>query len=140
MKGNSMRCAIMSLLLGLSGTVFAVPGVPPEFLGDWVPRSSTCQSQLRLRVEATRAILINGSQSKSFGNLDFCYSCEGGAQYSGIVVWMAAEFDGKTVSPFMVQFNAGEKAGVAKLDLQKPDLKQQFPLHQVALKRCIKKT
>jgi len=135
-----MRSAAALLIFGLSGAAVAVPGVPPDFLGDWVPKTSTCQSELRFRVEAKSVVLINGSQSKSFGNLDFCYSCEGGARYNGIVVWMMPEFGGKTEAPFTAQFNAGEKVGVAKLDLQKPELKRQFPLHQVALKRCVKKT
>ncbi len=89
-------------------------------------------------MEPTQAVLINGAQSKAFGNLDFCYSCEGGAKYSGKVVWMMAEFGGKTDPPFTAQFNAGEKLGVAMLDLQ-PGLQRQFPLQQVALKRCVQK-
>lgn len=134
-----MRSATLALLFGLSITAFAEPGVPPEFLGDWVPRTSTCQSQLRFRVEAESVVLINDSESKPFGNLNFCYSCEGGANYSGKVVWMMPEFGGKTDPPFTAQFNAGEKSGVLVLDFHQPDLKSQFPLHQIALKRCVKK-
>ena len=96
---KAVLSSVTALVLSLSGTAFAVPGTPPEFLGDWVPKTSTCQSQLRFRVEAQRVVLINHSQSTSFENLDFCYSCEGGARYSGMVVWMIAEFGGKTTAP-----------------------------------------
>lgn len=133
-----MRNLIFTLLAVVSGFANAGMDVPPSFLGDWVPRSATCQSLLRFRMEPTQAVLINGAQSKAFGNLDFCYSCEGGAKYSGKVVWMMAEFGGKTDPPFTAQFNAGEKLGVAMLDLQ-PGLQRQFPLQQVALKRCVQK-
>ena len=134
-----MRSATVPLLLGLCATAFAEPGTPPEFLGDWVPRTATCQSQLRFRVEAQRVVLVNHTQSTSFGNLNFCYSCEGGAGYSGKVVWMMAEFGGQTAPPLTAQFNAGEKSGVAVLEIEKPDLKRQFPLHRIALRRCVQK-
>lgn len=133
-----MRCVvILTLLLGFSGATLAVIGTPMEFMGDWVPQSATCQSPLKFRVEADKVTLFSASQSRSFGNMDFCYSCEGGAKYRGIVVWMIPEYGENTVPPFIAQFNVGEKPGVAKLDI-KAKLNRQFPLHQVALKRCIK--
>lgn len=130
-----MRCLVGSCLLLVAGVAPAVPEVPPEFLGDYVPRSASCRSALRFRVEADRVALINGSQTRTFGNIDVCYSCEGGAKYSGRVVWLLPEFGGTTDSPFTVAFNAGEKVGVVKLDMA-PGMNAQFPLHQVALKKC----
>lgn len=80
-------------------------------------------------------MLLNGDKSKSFGDLDMCYSCEGGAKYNGRVVWLMPESH-KNITPFTVRFNADEKRGITKLDIQEADLKRQFPLHDVALKRC----
>ena len=127
-----------SLLLGLSGAAIAVPEVPAEFLGDWVPEAATCQSPLKFSVEPKRVVLVNGTHSKAFGNLDVCFSCEGGAKYNGQVVWLMPEFGGNATSPLIAYFNADETLGVTKVDFQWPDLKSQFPLHQVALKRCKK--
>ena len=131
-----MRSIFVSwpLLLG-AGVATAVSEVPPEYLGDYVPRAATCQSALRFRVEADRVELINGARTRRFGNIDLCYSCEGGAKYSGRVVWLMPEFGGTTDAPFTAAFNAGEQIGVVKLEMA-PALNAQFPLHRVALKKC----
>lgn len=134
-----MRSIVSVILLVLSAATWSVQGVPPDFVGDWVPKALTCQSQLRLRVEPDRAVLINGPLSKAFGNLDFCYSCEGGAKYSGMVVWMLPEFGGKVDPPFTARFNADERPGVAQLEFRDPETRRQFPLHLVPLKRCVKR-
>lgn len=134
-----MRYIIALAPILLTVSAWAVPEVPPDFLGDWVPATRSCQSDLRFRVEPSAVVLINGAQSKSFGNLDFCYSCEGGAKYNGKVVWLLPEFGGKDEPPFTAYFNAGEKVGVVKLDFQDAEVKRLFPLHQVPLKRCAKK-
>ena len=108
-KGSNMRSTTLLLLFGFYGTAVAVPGVPPEFLGDWVPRTATCQSQLRFRVEVKRVVLINNLHSIPFGNLGFCYSCEGGAKYSGKVDWMMPEFGGTTYPPFTAHGARGQE-------------------------------
>ena len=131
-----MQKRLLLLLLFIPSLALAAPEVPTEFLGDWVPQSATCQSPLKFQVEAKRVLLINGSQSKIFGNIDVCYTCEGGAQYSGNVVWLLPEFGRKSNSSFTANFNAEEKLGVVKLAIENLDLKKQFPLHQVALKHC----
>lgn len=131
--------SLSAALLAFSGAAFASDEGPSEFLGDWVPESMTCQSQLRFRIEAKRVVLINATQSKSFGNLDFCRSCAGGARYEGNIIFLIPEFGGKGASPFFAYLNADEKMGVVKLDIQNAQLKRQFPLDNVALKKCAPK-
>lgn len=108
----------------------------PEYVGDWVPKSGTCESKLKFRIEANRVSLMNGDQTKAFGDLEYCYSCEGGARYSGKVVWLFPEFNSGKEAPFVAYLNAGEKLGVTVLELKDAGLKQQYPLHNVPLKRC----
>ena len=109
---------------------------PPEYVGDWVPKSGTCDSKLKFRIEGKQVILKNGDLSKAFGDLEYCLSCEGGARYSGKVVWLYPEFNSGKQAPFVAYLNAGEKIGVTVLEIKDAGLKQQYPLHNVPLKRC----
>jgi hypothetical protein len=127
---------IASLLaLILSTSALAASNAPPEFLGLWVPRSNSCDSSLSFLVETGKVTLRNGDQKRSFGDLDFCFSCEGGARYNGIVVWMKPEFSSSSEF-FTAQFNAGEKRGVTKLEIRDKAIKRDFPLDGILLKKC----
>lgn len=127
---------IASLLtLILSTSALAASNAPPEFLGLWVPRGNSCDSNLSFLVETEKVTLRNGDQKRSFGDLDFCFSCEGGARYNGIVVWMKPEFSSGSEF-FMAQFNAEEQSGVTKLDIQDKAIRRAFPLDGVPLKKC----
>lgn len=132
-----MRSLAFLVVLAATGHAHAIATeVPKEFLGNWVPQSASCQSGLQFRVEAGRVVLQNGEKSRAFGDIDICYSCEGGAKYSGEVVWLIPEFNSNDSPTFTAYFNAGEKRGVTKLDIKKAEIKQAFPLHDVALKKC----
>lgn len=109
---------------------------PPEFVGDWVPKSGSCDSKLKFRIEGRQVVLKNGDLSRAFGDLEYCHSCEGGARYSGKIVWLFPEFNSGKEAPFVAYLNAGEKTGVTVLELKDAGLKQQYPLHNVPLKRC----
>lgn len=113
--------------------------MPNEFVGDWVPRRVSCESPAKLRVGAKTVTLINDSDSQNFGNLDLCYSCEGGARYDGAVVWLVPEF-GKSPGLFTVYFNAKEEKGTTVVEFESPQLKKRFPLHEVKLRKCANKT
>lgn len=130
-----MRLTAYIFSFAVSSSALATE-VPKEFLGDWVPQTASCQSELKFRVEPSRVVLQNGATTKAFGDIDVCYSCEGGAQYNGKVVWLMPESNSKGPAPFTAYFNAGEKRGVTKLDIIKPEIQRMFPLNNVALKRC----
>ena len=133
--------ALAGFILLAAFAAFAPAGaterdVPAEFIGDWVPADASCASTIRLRVAPRTVTLINGSDAQQFGHLDICFSCEGGARYAGIVVWLLPEFSSKGRGPFRVRFNAGEERGVAIVEFEKADLRQRFPLHKMKLHRC----
>lgn len=134
-----MKRIYVLCLLMFSIPAFAVEfPVPDEFIGDWLPASSDCKSALGIRVEKSSVTLFNGTDTKKFGDLDICYSCEGGASYSGDVVWLLPEFHSGG-SQFTVFFNAHEKKGISVIEFQKSekdDIKKRFPLHNVELNKC----
>jgi len=75
----------------------------------------------------------NGERQRSF-EIDTCFSCEGGARYSGIVVWATpTNSEGQS---FTAYFNAGERKGVTIVEIPSFELQSQFPLHNVKLKHC----
>lgn len=130
-----MRFIISVCAFIAASSVFASE-VPKEFLGDWVPRAASCQSELKFRVEPRRVILQNGATTRTFGDIDICFSCEGGAKYDGKIVWLMPEFNSNNPLPFTVYFNAEEKLGVTKIDIQDSQIQKTFPLNGVALKKC----
>ena len=114
--------------------------VPAEFVGEWVPVGSSCNANNLLRVASNSVTLINGPDSRQFENLDICYSCEGGARYSGSVVWLLPEFSHGGRTPFTVRFNANEEIGITVVTIERDDLKKRFPLHNLKLHKCRNKT
>ncbi|MBK5969326.1 MULTISPECIES: hypothetical protein [Thiorhodovibrio] len=121
--------------LVISNSAVAAGQTPSEFVGLWVPLNASCQSDLAFLVGPDNVTLRNGQKKRAFGDLDFCYSCEGGVRYNGIVVWMKPEFSSGS-EYFLAAFNAGEQRGVTKLDIQDKAIQRAFPLDDVALKKC----
>lgn len=116
--------------------ISATGDVPEEFIGDWVPSSSTCSSPIIFRVKSKAAVLINDKDSEAFEKIDLCYSCEGGAKYDGNVIWLTPESDTDSRVPFIAYLNAGEKMGVTVVDIDVSALKKRFPLDELELKKC----
>lgn len=116
--------------------ISATGDVPEEFIGDWVPSSSTCSSPIKFRVKSKAAVLINDKDSEAFEKIDLCYSCEGGAKYDGNVIWLTPESDTDSRVPFIAYLNAGEKIGVTVVDIDVSALKKRFPLDELELKKC----
>ncbi|MBI5483696.1 MAG: hypothetical protein HY888_04435 [Deltaproteobacteria bacterium] len=139
-----MRLIFIFCMLIVAVPAFAVePLVPEEFIGDWLPTDNACDSKLGIKVEKDSVTLFNGADSKSFGDLDICYSCEGGAQYSGEVVWLLPEFHSGNGVQFTVYFNANEEKGITVIQFEKKEkenIKKRFPLHDVKLRKCKRKT
>ena len=132
-----MKLIISLLAIIISTAVFAVgPPVPEEFIGIWVPVKNSCESKNKLQITKNNVTLINSSDKKQFGNIDICYSCEGGIRYSGEVVWLTPEFNSGGMSPFFVYFNANEETGITVVDIQDHELKRRFTLHNLKLKKC----
>ncbi len=130
------RLASLALLLAVISANAAESTVPAEFVGDWVSTKASCQSKTKLRILPTTVALFNGADSMQFGNLEICFSCEGGARYSGDVVWLLPEFNSADTKPFTVRFNAEEEKGVAVVDIESSNLKSRFPIHNKKLRKC----
>lgn len=131
---------LLWLLLAATSVPATEIPVPAEFVGEWAPAGSSCDAQSRLRVESSTVTLINGADSQQFGHLDICFSCEGGARYSGLVVWLLPEFNQQGRTPFTVRFNTAEEKGITVVEIERDDLRQRFPLHKVKLHKCQHKT
>lgn len=127
---------IFTLLLMFVFQPLALGGqsIPSEFLGHWVPKSASCSSPLSLNVTSTSVTFKNAKESRTFSNVEPCFSCEGGARYSGIVVWLTTT--GSEETPFTVYFNASEIKNTAVIELESSELKSKFPLNNLRLKRC----
>lgn len=125
--------AVLALLAYTSPVQSAEP-LPSEFHGTWVPAGSACPAPLGISVSA-QAIQFRNAKSKRSFPVEACFSCEGGSRYDGIVVW-ATPTGTQAELPFTAVFNAGERKGVAVVDVLSPTLQSQFPLNKVELKRC----
>jgi hypothetical protein len=134
--GDLKRLAGFWILFATLSANAAEPIVPPEFIGDWVPLKASCQSKTLLRVAPAAVTLLSGANSQQFGDIGICYSCEGGAQYSGEVVWLTPEFHSGSVAPFIVRFNANEEKGVAVVEIKSGNIKRRFPVHERKLRKC----
>ncbi len=125
---------IASLLLaGYSSAAASAESLPSELYGYWVPSRAACSSSLGIRVSAQTIQFRKGDKQLSF-QIEPCFSCEGGARYSGIVVW-AIPKNSKDQS-FTAYFNAGERKGVTVVEIPSSELQSQFPLNNVKLKNC----
>lgn len=108
------------------------------FRGYWVPQAQGCDAQLGLVVERDRLVLKNGTETRTFLDIDVCHSCVGGAKSNGIEIWLIPEFGTARPSPFIVRLNADKVLGETRLSLKEASLKQRFPLDEVPLRRCVK--
>jgi hypothetical protein len=125
--------ALFVFLLGLPGTLLAAP-LEKAFLGTWAPKGpQACKVGPVVKILPDKIIFQNGGDSAQFGDLDACYTCEGGANYNGIVVWVVPEFSKKS-KPFTLYFNADEKRGVLKIEFTDRSLEKRFPLKSPLMK------
>lgn len=127
-----------SLLLAGCAALPVNDEVPIAFRGYWVPQAQSCDAQLGLVVERDYLVLTNGTETRTFRDIDVCHSCVGGSKSDGIEIWLIPEFGTARPSPFIVRLNADEVLGVVKLSIKDDSLKQRFPLHEVSLQRCVK--
>lgn len=127
-----------SLLLAGCAALPVNDEVPMAFRGYWVPQAQGCDAQLGLVVARDRLVLKNGTETRTYQDIDVCHSCVGGAKSDGIEIWLIPEFGTSRPSPFIVRLNADKVLGVTRLDLNEDSLKRRFPLDGVPLRRCVK--
>jgi len=118
------------------GTALAMTGdsVAEAFRGSWVPAKASCESPLRLVVDAQAVAFVNGTQRAEFRKLEQCFSCMGRDVQDMTLLSTEAMGD----SPFTITLD-GRKKGKPALSADLGNDKKlaaRFPLHNVALKKC----
>ena len=113
-----------------------ITAVEKQFQGIWIPKNkSSCSGPMRIEVHKTTVVLCNGKHTATYGNIEMCYSCAGGAQYSGIEVQLYPEKE-TAPSPFIIRFNPDEKEGVMVIELQDSKIEKSFPFGKLRFKKC----
>lgn len=129
-----MRRAFFTVFALAAGIASAgEPPIPKSLQGCWVPASSSCRSELGVLL-AANSVEFRNKNKRHLVPTQACFSCEGGAKYSGVVVWVSPSAPGK--SEFTLYLNAEEQEGVAKVEIDGAAMSAAFPLHNVALRRC----
>jgi hypothetical protein len=149
-----MRNQMIALAALFFAAAPATAQVPADFQGEWVAASAACTAPLRVRFEAARVTLVNGTDMESFGGIEIAGPSFFGPDYRGIQSVLITEFDGD--QPVRATLNVDEKKGVTALELGVPtpahpankvalasnarlaklNLVKRFPLQNVPLKRC----
>ena len=73
LRHSTRRLLRASLLVLASSAGAARPAsaqVPAEFAGNWVPVAAMCTSPARVRVEAARITLVDGTDTEAFGGIE----------------------------------------------------------------------
>ena len=134
MKRISFPAVALSALA--CGTVLAMTGdsVAQPFRGSWVPVKATCDSPLKLVIDANVVTFVNGTQRAEFKKLEQCFSCMG----RDVTDMTLLSTDAMGDSPFMITLDGRKKAKPAvSADLSNDKkMAARFPLGNVALKKC----
>ena len=118
------------------GAALAMTGdsVAPPFRGTWVPAKASCESTLRLVIDANVVTFVNGAQRAEFRKLEQCFSCMG----RDVADMTLLSTDAMGDSPFMITLDGRKKAKPSvSADLGNDrKLAARFPLGNAALKKC----
>ena len=93
------------------GTVLAMTGdsVAVPFRGTWVPAKATCDSPLKLVIDANVVTFVNGTQRAEFRKLEQCFTCMG----RDVKDMTLLSTDAMGDSPFMITLDGTKKASRA---------------------------
>jgi hypothetical protein len=118
-----------SAAVAMTGDSVAAP-----FRGAWVPARATCESPLRLVIDADVVTFVNGAQRADFRKLEQCFSCMGRDVQDVTLLSTDAMGD----SPFTITLDGRRKSrpGVSVEMSNDKKLAARFPLGTAALKKC----
>jgi len=139
-RPTSLAALASVALLSAAGAALAQTEPAPELLGSYAP-GGDCAREPKVTLGAKAITIQTGGKSTRLAPIDACYSCEGGARYEGIVVWVSQlGADRNPIEPFFY-FNAGEKKGA--LAMEKRGAQNYPPAHRAVamaspLQRCKK--
>jgi hypothetical protein len=107
--------------------------VAAEFRGEWVPAKAACTSQLKLIIEPTTVIFVNGSDRAEYRKLDQCFTCMGRDVENITLLSTDAMGD----SPFMIYLDGSKKKAAVSIEFSNDkELGKRFPFGAGALKKC----
>ena len=132
---NRITNATFVLSLLAYGGAWAMNGdVAAPFRGAWVPAKATCDSPLKLVIDASVVTFVNGAQRAEFRKLEQCYSCMGRDVQDVTLLTTEAMGD----SPFSIIMDARKKSRPTLSVALDNDKKfgARFPLGTAALKKC----
>ena len=116
-----------SAALAMTGDSVAVP-----FRGTWVPVKATCESPLKLVIDANLVAFVNGTQRAEFKKLEQCFSCMGRDVTDMTLLSTEAMGD----SPFTITLDGTKKGRPGVSAALDKTLAARFPLSNAALKKC----
>ena len=119
-----------SAALAMTGDSVAEP-----YRGSWVPAKASCDSPLKLVIDAKVVTFVNGAQRAEFKKLEQCFSCMGRDVQNMTLLSTDAMGD----SPFMITLDGTKKVkpGVS-VDLGKrQEARRAVSAGNAALKRCV---
>ena len=134
MRSPTFPAIALSLLAYGSTLAMTGDSVAEPFRGSWVPAKASCDSPLRLVIDANVVTFVNGAQRAEFRKLEQCFSCM--AHDVQDVTLLSTEAMGD--SPFAITLDGRKKGRPAlSADLgNDKKLAARFPLGNAALKKC----
>ena len=133
---HSIPPSVFVLAALACGTALAMTGesVAVPFRGAWVPAKASCESPLKVVIDANVVTFVNAADRAEFRKLDQCFTCMGRDVKDVTLLSTDAMGD----SPFMITLDGTRKGKPAVgVDLgNDKKLAARFPLGNVALKKC----
>jgi hypothetical protein len=127
---SSLAIAVLAIPTSQSMTGGSVAA---EFRGEWVPAKAACTSQLKLIIEPTTVIFVNGSDRAEYRKLDQCFTCMGRDVENITLLSTDAMGD----SPFMIYLDGSKKKAAVSIEFSNDkELGKRFPFGAGALKKC----
>lgn len=110
--------------------------ISAEYVGKYTTKKQECTGNKYVELNSKSIKFNSGSFNLVMDNVDHCYSCEGGARYSGIVVWLFPEFGVVSPSRAVLTLNHGEEIGMLGVELKEPNLVSNMGFERAVLSKC----
>ena len=130
---NRLPFSFLTAAMVVAGTSVAMTGgsVDTAFRGQWVPAKATCESPLKVVIDANKVTFVNGTQRAEFPKLEQCFSCAGP---DGNVVWLTTDKMGD--SPWTLHLDTKRKQIVSTDFSNDKKFAARFPFGSGPLKKC----
>jgi hypothetical protein len=133
-RTTTFATAAIAALACSAGLAMTGDNVAARFRGTWVAAQATCETPLKLVIDANVITFVNGAQRAEYRKLEQCFSCMG----QGVQDVTLLSTDQMGDSPWTVTLDGRKKArpGVTVDFSNDKKLGARFPLGAAALKKC----